>query len=220
MLRLYTLMVLLPLIRGRCWISPDANGHVVVPNATVDQWSFAGCLELKTIDLSAVVTIGTYAFRNCDQLESITISSNISYIGRRAFRGCANLPWVLIPNAGCTVWVDAFEVNGFGFTAPLPPPTAPPLPPPPTSGAIIEMTGDQPKIIFGTLETPICELSLDRTNAELVSSCSLQTGRRLEESMEAPLSERLTALEQESADLKAQLADIKKQLAEIKPQLV
>eukprot|EP00966_Prymnesium_polylepis_P103236 2391164-Prymnesium_polylepis.1 len=160
-------MVLLPLIHGGCWISPDANGHVVVPHATVGEHYFAGCTELKTIDLRAVVQIHPYAFKDCSQLESITLSSNISHIGRRAFRGCVNLPWVLIPNAGCEVYFDAFEVNGFGFTAPLPPPTAPSFPPPPTSGSILEMTGDQPKIIFGTLETPICELSLDRTNAEL-----------------------------------------------------
>jgi hypothetical protein len=38
-------------------------------------------------------------------------------------------------------------------------------------GALIELTGDAPKIILGSTTAPVCELSLDRTTGQLLSTC-------------------------------------------------
>jgi hypothetical protein len=88
-------------------------------------------------------------------------------------------------------------------------PPSPSLPPTPPSGAIIELTGDAPKIIFGTIESPICELSLDRTNGRLDSTCSLNTGRRLDEIY-------LSKQEHELTHVKTELEDVKRQLLEMR----
>jgi len=73
--------------------------------------------------------------------------------------------------------------------APLHSPSAPP--PSPPSGAIIEMTGDAPKIVFGSLESPVCDLTLNRAIGGLQSSCAISTpaaygGRRLGDFDESP----------------------------------
>merc|ERR1711959_876496 len=75
-----------------------------------------------------------------------------------------------------SVWTEAW-----GTLACILPPSPPPATPQPQDGAIIEMTGDDPKLIFGTLENPPCQLSIDRPNSRLVSTCSIQDSRRLEE---------------------------------------
>jgi len=75
------------------------------------------------------------------------------------------------------------------------PPYHPPIPPsPPTSprvpnhkdekSALLELTGAQPSIIFGTLEDPVCKLVLrDEGSPRLESSCAIDEsgGRRLQE---------------------------------------
>jgi hypothetical protein len=83
--------------------------------------------------------------------------------------------------------------------------------PPPAShdGAIIELTGHAPKIVFGTPDSPICELVLDRTSGSLKSSCDIdtltsQTGRRLGDS---PV--RYDVLRKEIAALKAEVSALR-----------
>ena len=116
--------------------------------------------------------------------------------------------WVALQN--CTDYINPLNYALGLLLAP------PPSSPPPYSGAIIEMTGHAPKIIFGTAASPVCELLLDRTNNRLESTCPLQTGRRLEESIEIASDSRVTALEQKNKALTAQIADVEKQLAQVK----
>jgi len=54
------------------------------------------------------------------------------------------------------------------------PPTFP-SPLTPTSGAIIELTGEAPKIVFGSLDSPVCDLKLNRATGSLESSCTITT---------------------------------------------
>ena len=91
---------------------------------------------------------------------------------------------------------------------------APPAPPPPThptpttqDGAVIEMTGEEPKLIFGTLQNPTCQLSMDRLNSRLVSTCSIHDSRRLEETVEyegkyLALEKKYEALQSEVSELR------------------
>jgi hypothetical protein len=101
----------------------------------------------------------------------------------------------------------------------LSPPTPPPLsPPPPPSGAVLELTGDEPRITFGS--STVCEISLDRINNQLVSTCPFESGgRRLEKSVETPVIERVVALETENDALKTQLVELKTLLVELKVQV-
>ena len=53
------------------------------------------------------------------------------------------------------------------------------------------MTGDAPKIVFGSLESPVCDLTLNRAIGGLQSSCAISTpaadgGRRLGDFDETP----------------------------------
>jgi len=72
---------------------------------------------------------------------------------------------------------------------PSPPPQSPPTPPSPlpSDGAVFELTGTAPRIAFGPLHTPKCELQLDATDPvapQIISTCPIsqhltQSGRRL-----------------------------------------
>ena len=70
--RLQLLARALPVVRGGCFIQPDANGHVVVPEGTTSlpDSAFYQCYELKTIELPASLhTIGESGFSSCSWLE-------------------------------------------------------------------------------------------------------------------------------------------------------
>ena len=77
-------------------------------------------------------------------------------------------------------------------------------------GAIIEMTGDDPKLIFGTLDNPVCQLSVDRSNSRLVSTCPIQDSRRLEETFDCEA--KYAALEQKYEALQTEVSELAEQL--------
>ena len=58
----------------------------------IDNYAFAECSALKTIELpNTVSTIGEYAFNYCTSLESITIPETTVNLGKGAFWGCSAL---------------------------------------------------------------------------------------------------------------------------------
>ena len=69
------------------------------------------------------------------------------------------------------------------------------------------MTGDNPKLIFGTLENPTCQLSVDRPNSRLVSTCSIQDSRRLEETFDCEA--KYLALEQQYKALRTEVSELR-----------
>ena len=143
-----------------CWIEPDENGHVVVPEHTtsISAFTFARCDALQSIELPAsLATIGEGAF-GLSGLMSIDLShTQVTVIEPHTFQ-CwpGDSPWLLtsvklspstssIGNmafygctglrwvqvpVGCDVYPYAFSPADYGFIAPSPPPY-PPLPPPP-----------------------------------------------------------------------------------------
>jgi len=57
----------------------------------------------------SVTSIGDYAFYNCSNLTSVTISNGITSIGGWAFSGCNGLTSVIIPNSITLINVGAFQ---------------------------------------------------------------------------------------------------------------
>ena len=54
-------------------------------------YTFLGCTSLKEIDLSNILTIGSYAFSGCSSLSEVTFSKDISDIKNNAFEDCVSL---------------------------------------------------------------------------------------------------------------------------------
>ena len=92
----------------------------------------------------------------------------------------------------------------------IPDPPSPPAAPQTQDGAVIEMTGDDPKLIFGTLEDPTCQLSIDRLNSRLVSTCSIQDSRRLEETFDCEA--KYAALEQKYEALQSEVSELRQSI--------
>ena len=86
---------------------------------------------------------------------------------------------------------------------------------------MLALTGPTPQIVFGSLASPVCALSLDRALGQLVSTCEVADGhRRLQATGEAAGSVELAALKAEHAALKAkheaEHAALKAELAELR----
>lgn len=60
----------------------------------VAPYTFAGCKNLKGFDMSGGSEIGSYAFKDCTQLENVKVASSISKLGIRPFAGCEMLSYV------------------------------------------------------------------------------------------------------------------------------
>ncbi len=59
---------------------------------TIESETFADCVNLQTISLSNELTkIGDSAFNNCSNLTEIFIPASVTEIGSNAFKGCTNL---------------------------------------------------------------------------------------------------------------------------------
>ena len=74
---------------------------------TVSNTLITGCNN--TIIPNSVTTIGDGAFRNCDDLTSITIPNSVTSIGRSAFSGCSGLTSVTIPESVTSIGLWAFS---------------------------------------------------------------------------------------------------------------
>ena len=63
----------------------------------------------EVVILDGVTSIGTYAFRNCDNLTSIVIPNSVTSIGTYAFWGCDSLTNVVIPDNVTSIDAWAFR---------------------------------------------------------------------------------------------------------------
>ena len=55
-----------------------------------------------------MTSIGSYAFRDCSRLTSVTIPDGVTNIGVSALEGCSSLTSVTIPNSVTKIDVAAF----------------------------------------------------------------------------------------------------------------
>jgi hypothetical protein len=75
------------------------------------------------------------------------------------------------------------------------------------------MTGSA-RLIFGTIGDPTCEISLDRPNGRLVSSCPIDTNRRHLAEVSAPGPE--SPAEKNDAALESELAELRREVSELR----
>lgn len=89
----------------------DENGRLEVPEGVdqIDDYTFKGCQNLRSLVCPKYIRIGKGAFESCVNLENVSLSDN-TYIGERAFSCCTSLKEIIIPKLMC------FEYNN-GFTA-------------------------------------------------------------------------------------------------------
>jgi len=98
-----------------CAITPDANGHVDVPEGTtsIAQDAYASCIALKSISLPASLTsIERYTFRSTG-LTSVDLSGTaVTSIEDSAFWGTSSLLAVSFPATLQSVGMEAFYSSG------------------------------------------------------------------------------------------------------------
>lgn len=91
-------------------VSENAFYHCTAENATlplrhldaIDQ------TKLKTVTFTSGTSIKEGAFRNCENLTSVTLPEGLNSIGVKAFSGCGNLQSINVPNSVTSIGERAF----------------------------------------------------------------------------------------------------------------
>ena len=110
----------------------DENYNSYSGAVTIPAVATRGAINQTTFD---VTSIGTYAFRRCSDLTSISIPTSITSIGQSAFSYCTKLQSVTIPYSVKTIGFNAFgdcnnlkvafigsgvtNIAAYGFDSPL-----------------------------------------------------------------------------------------------------
>ena len=71
--------------------------------------SYTACTQDKYTIPKSVVSIGGYAFSNCNALESVVIPDSVTSIGRSSFCCCSALTSVTIPKSVTSIGLEAFS---------------------------------------------------------------------------------------------------------------
>jgi len=79
---------------------------------TIGDNAFDGCKMLPDIAIQSEATLGKYVFRNCTQLSSVTLPSNLTTIPQYAFSGCENLSTIDLPTGVTAIDASAFASSG------------------------------------------------------------------------------------------------------------
>ena len=90
---------------------PSATGDVTIPNGVISigQYAFQDCDSLTSVAIpDSVTTIGSYAFKDCENLESVTLGKNVKTIGSEAFEYCYKLASIEIPDGVTSIGSYAF----------------------------------------------------------------------------------------------------------------
>ena len=84
---------------------------------SIGSYAFADCKEMDSITIpSSVTSIGSYAFLNCSSLTSIKIPSGVSEIAEGTFYGCSGLTSIEIPSKVQSIGNEAFAYC-YGLTS-------------------------------------------------------------------------------------------------------
>lgn len=81
----------------------------------IGDYAFYG-MDLTSVSLAGVQTIGSYAFAFCSNLSSVDFNSSLTTIGSYAFSGCGHLTTVIIlsssvPTAGLSVFLSCQQLE-------------------------------------------------------------------------------------------------------------
>ncbi len=75
------------------------NGYDPSYSSASERGAFYNCKSLTSISIpTSVTTIGAYVFRNCSNLESVTLSKGLLTVGTGAFQNCISLSEITIPS--------------------------------------------------------------------------------------------------------------------------
>lgn len=98
-------------ISGGVFSDMEALERVSLPASlsSIGSYAFSSCGNLQTIDLSKVTYIGNAAFENCANLTDLQFSPDLKEIDGAAFRGCASLEAVEIPESVERLGASVFE---------------------------------------------------------------------------------------------------------------
>ena len=81
--------------------------------------------RLRAVELGANVSVGNYAFYNCNTLTSITIPDGVTSIGYQAFYNCNTLTSITIPDGVTSIenytFSDCYSMLEYHFLAATPP---------------------------------------------------------------------------------------------------
>ena len=77
---------------------------------SIGSGAFYNCTNLQTITISyGVTSIGDHAFYNCSRFTRITIPTSVKSIGNYAFRSCTSLTSITIPNSVMSMGFGVFN---------------------------------------------------------------------------------------------------------------
>lgn len=92
--------------------------YFVVPdNVTrINDYAFAGCDSITSLNLNDVTVVGEFAFAMCGDLCNVAITKSVQRIEHRAFANCKSLKSIVIPKSvkymGSYVFGSEFENRG------------------------------------------------------------------------------------------------------------
>ncbi len=87
----------------------DDKGTVYYVTSIATQ-AFKNCNNLTSVTMgSNIISIENEAFANCTNLTSVSIGSNVTNIGNQTFENCENLVGVVIPNSVINIGGSAFN---------------------------------------------------------------------------------------------------------------
>ena len=82
----------------------------VTLDTTIPSYAFQNCDFIESITLPTTITsIGDYAFQNCKGIKEMNLGSALTTIGQYAFDGCISLEQVTIPNTVTSMGNYAFK---------------------------------------------------------------------------------------------------------------
>jgi hypothetical protein len=93
------------------YVSSDNGLHIYEINAIGSNAFFSdydyGVLDIRTVDLGSVKTIGETAFYDCGDISYLNLR-NVESIGKEAFMGCGKIRNLKIPQSCATIGDEAF----------------------------------------------------------------------------------------------------------------
>lgn len=90
----------------------DNGRSIEVPEGVreIGPGAFKECLQLQAVTLPSTLTrLGDEAFRGCSGLRSVRLGPEVAYVGHSAFRDCVRLESVVVDNPGTVFAGRAFE---------------------------------------------------------------------------------------------------------------
>ncbi len=86
-----------------------ATSVEIHPSTKVISDQFGFWDSITSVKINGVTSIRDGAFKNCENLQSVTISDSVTSIGDNAFSGCSNLKNITIPDSVTSIGSNAFD---------------------------------------------------------------------------------------------------------------